>query len=459
MKRQYLLVLSVITILFSQISWAETTKLAAPVNLPNTVRAMKSPGFWIARHPFPDKVILDRGETGIFNANIRKEDDLVADPSSIGPFYPGDKLKERLETRIKELSSETLYNENGGRIGEAAFKKIRDRMAIDLVYKKCAVKYGVVCAYSDQRSLPAEEMMTKEPGDKWFDELQNNSLDIGTPVAVLHESSDNKWVYVTGPSSSGWIKKESVAFADQDSVKRFENANPFILVTSAKADIYLDGALTSYHDFIRMGSTLPCYDKPERGVVMVRIPYRGDDGNLIEMKGFMKREDVNFGYLKYTPRNIIEQAFKLLNAPYGWGSSCGEQDCSAFIQEIFSTVGITMPRNSAGQGEVGYLLAEFSEKAPDSVKIETISHEAIGGITTLKMKGHIMLYLGMYANRPYAMHATYGYGEKSALGDVDRVINKVTLSELSLGTGGKKGSLLERIAVIRLISDKDIKGK
>jgi hypothetical protein len=459
MKRSYFAVVFVITILISQTLWAETTRLAAPENLPNTVRQMKSPGFWVARHPFPDKVILDRSEIAAFNANIRKEDDLVVDPSGIGPVYPGDDLKKILELQIKEFRAKTLFNQSGGRISEVTFKKIQERMAIDLVYKKCIVKYGIVCAYSDQRKLPVEEIMIKEAGDKGFDELQNNSFDIGTPLAILHESSDGKWVYVTAPSSSGWIKKENVAFAGVDAVKRFENATPFIVVTSPKADIYLDGGLTAYYDFVRMGTTLPCYDKADRGVVMVRIPYKTDDGKLVEMKGFMKREDVNFGFREYTPRAIIEQAFKLLNAPYGWGGSSGEQDCSAFIQEIFSTVGINMPRNSAGQGEVGYLLAEFSDKSPGRVKLDTISREAVGAVTTLKMKGHIMLYLGMYAKEPYVIHATYGYGEKSILGDVDRVINKVVVSDLSLGSGGKKGSLLERISTIRLLSDKEIKGK
>ena len=165
----------------------------------------------------------------------------------------------------------------------------------------------------------------------------------------------------------------------------------------------------------------------------------------------MKKKDVHKGYLPYTPRNIIEQAFSLLNAPYGWGGMYGEQDCSRFIQEIFATVGINMPRNSTDQAKVGELIARFDEKTKEEEKIKIILSRAIGGITTLRLKGHIMLYLGSVNGRPYVIHETWGYKEKGFLRDRIRVINKVVISDLSLGKDSKNGSLLKRIDTVRLI--------
>ena len=429
--------------------WSESVKRAAPQDLANITRAMKSPGFWITRHPFPDRVILDPRGIRAFNENLEKRTLITGDPSGIGPYYPGEALRASLEAKLKDYTTGTFYNRSGAKIGEEIFQKIRERMAIELVDKKVEVRHGVLWTYADQRELPTDEIMTKEPLDAEFDELQNNSLDIGTPLAILHETSDHEWVYTMGPSSSGWVYKEYVAFCSPVSCKRFESSEHFVVVTSPKADIYLDGALTVYHDFVRMGTRLASDPRTERGAVVARIPYYDDDGRLREIKGFIKREDVNFGYLAYTPRAIIEQAFKLLNAPYGWGSAAGEQDCSAFIQMIFATVGITMPRNSQGQGEAGYLLGEFTEKTPVSIKLAALAREAVGGITTLKLKGHIMLFLGMHEKRPYAIHATY----------IDRSINRVVISDLELGKGSKKGSLLERLTDMRLVADKIIKGK
>ncbi len=42
----------------------------------------------------------------------------------------------------------------------------------------------------------------------------------------------------------------------------------------------------------------------------------------------------------------------MLNQPYGWGDMYGEQDCSRFLQMVFATVGIMLPRDSKDQAQV-----------------------------------------------------------------------------------------------------------
>lgn len=457
--KKTLLAVSLVTIFSVQPVWGANAKLAASSSLPNTNIAMKNPGFWIARHPFPDKVILSPSGVEAFNRGLMQNPGLVADPANIDASYPGDELRSMLEKDFRDVASQVLYDDRGKKVNEAALKKIKDNMALDLVYKKCITRYGVVRTYTDQRILPSDDIMAREPGDTEFDRLQQSSLDIGTQLAILHESIDHKWLYARTPSSWGWVRKDSVAFCSADALKRIRDSRPFIVVTAPKADIYLDGALTSYYETVRMGARFPAYEKAEHGMVMVRVPIRGDDGRLSEMTAFIKRADVNFGYLPYTPRSVIEEAFKLLNAPYGWGGAGQEQDCSAFLQEVFATVGIILPRNSAEQEEAGYLLAEFSDKTPDTVKFDMLAREAVGGITTLGLKGHIMLYLGIYGLKPYAIHATYGYAEKTGMGEVDRVVNRVAVSDLSLGAGSNKGSLLERLGTVRLMADEDVKAK
>ena len=66
----------------------------------------------------------------------------------------------------------------------------------------------------------------------------------------------------------------------------------------------------------------------------------------------MNEEDVHPGFLPYTARNIYKQALVMLNQPYGWGDMYGEQDCSRFLQMVFATVGIMLPRDSKDQAQV-----------------------------------------------------------------------------------------------------------
>ncbi|MCX5681600.1 MAG: NlpC/P60 family protein, partial [Candidatus Omnitrophica bacterium] len=151
------------------------------------------------------------------------------------------------------------------------------------------------------------------------------------------------------------------------------------------------------------------------------------------------------------PRNIMDQAFKLLNAPYGWGGAQGEQDCSGFLQEVFSTVGILLPRDSSAQAKVGVPLGQFEKNENDQKKLDILSHQAIGGVTVIRLDNHIMLFLGMVEDKPYAIHATWGFRERGWPQDRVCLIGRVAVTGLDLGKGSSRGSLLERIISIKNI--------
>jgi hypothetical protein len=302
-----------------------------------------------------------------------------------------------------------------------------------------------------------------EKDDIDFDELQNSALDVGTPLVVLHQTKDGQWLYGKTQLSEGWVQSRDVAMTDLNGIKPYGSSDRFVVVVAPKADVFLDRELTRYDDYVRMGAVLPL-SKEDGNIVEVRIPTRDLQGALVEVSGYLRKQDISVDFLPYTPRNIIDQAFKMLNSPYGWGDMYGEQDCSRFIQEVFSTVGIVMPRNSKQQSQIGILAIDFSGKESLGAKLAMLEQKAAAGVTTLYMKGHIMLYLGWVEGRPYAIHASWGYREKcSRVGvgqescqEVVRVMNRVVVSDLSLGEGSRKRSLLERLLTVRRL---DVSGR
>jgi len=426
---------------------------SSPNTIPNTNRQMQSPGFWIARNNCADKVILNPAGIVLFNSKTENKLKLVKDLSKTVPVYAGSELSSSLRKQIDGFFRRKLYSKNSIRAGENFYREISRRINFEAIPRQINARYGFVCCYVDQRLLPTDEILTIEPGDSAFDELQNSSLDIGTPVVILHETKDNGWVYAYSPASSGWIKKDSVAFCGFDEFKSFLEKAPFVVTVSAKSDIFRDSELKQHVDYARMGARFPLAGNFDSGVVSVFVPGQTKEGKLIERIAYMRNADVNIGYLAYTPRNIIQQAFKLLNAPYSWGGKNGEQDCSGFVQEVFSTAGIILPRNSAEQGQVGRLLGNFSEKTDNESKVRILDKQAVGGAALLRLKGHILIYLGMYAGRPYVIHEIHAYRQRQGLGkDIVRKINRTVVSDLSLGEGSRKGSLLDRVVSIRNIS-------
>ena len=183
-------------------------------------------------------------------------------------------------------------------------------------------------------------------------------------------------------------------------------------------------------------------------MVQVQLPCRGDDGRLRVCRGYISGKEVSNGFLPYTPRNIIYQSFACLNAPYGWGGMHGDQDCSRFVNAIFATVGLRLPRNSSAQAKVGVSLGEFDDHGGVPEKLDILHHRAEAGATLLYLNGHIMLYLGEMAAEPYVIHALWGYGDSGGNRSQIRVTNAVRVTSLSLGAGSVKGSLLERLKTI-----------
>lgn len=435
----------------------EKLDYAAPSLLAHTTREMKTAGFWISRHPFPDQIILLSEEIQLLNCEIQNKLKLTKDIPHLPASFSGKELKTALENKLVELAERKLYLKKN-KATKSFYKEIKNNLNLDAIPLQIPVQFGFIVHFADQRFLPASEGLYEKPKDIDFDELQNSDLDAGAPVVILHKSRDEKWLYVESEISSGWVEAKNVAAGKLKDLQEFLEKPLFVVVTAPKADIFLDQKLTHYYDYVRMGMRFAiegwkckyCFLNQNSPVVLIRFPLRNNDGTLHWKTAYMKAEDVHADYLPYTPRRIIEQAFKLLNEPYGWGGMHGEQDCSRFLQEVFATVGLMLPRDSKDQAKVGRRAAVFDEKTPDATKLGALARQA-GGITILPLKGHIMLYLGMLDGRPYAIHATRGYRQRVGLGEIGRITNRVVVSDLSLGEGSRKGSWLKRILKVVVV--------
>lgn len=424
----------------------------APSLLPGTEQPMKTAGFWISRHPCPDRLILTADEIQNLNETMVSDLEVTKDIMHMPSPFPGNTLRECIEEDLGRYREQTFFLRDGRKVSTAFFNEIKQTINSKDIPGKISLRYGLIVHYASQRVLPTEQTLYAEPMDIDFDELQNNALDVGTPVVILHESIDGEWLYVFDRMHRGWIEKDKIAFCSLADVKMFISLPDFVVVTASKGDIYRHPSLMEWYDYARMGTRFLYKDKIGAEIIHIIIPVRRIDGNVSFESAYMRTSEVNVGYLPYTPRMIIQQAFTMINEPYGWGGMYGEQDCSRFIKEIFNTVGLYLPRNSSKQALVGVPIGEYPDDTPDAVKREALARDALAGITLLRLRGHIMLFLGFVNDKPYAIHETWGYRERRWYGDRIRVINRVAVTDLSLGQGSKKGSYLKRMYAIRMLT-------
>lgn len=427
--------------------------LAAPTLLPGTDRSMLTAGYWISRHPSPDVLILTAEQIAGLNRYIEKDLKTVADITRIPMPYSGSDLAAAMQKDISRLRAKPRYLSSGRPAPGAFYERLAEDM--DVAAMNPATNsdhrpdYGVVVRFSDQRILPTLEPLYGDPSEVDFDNLQNNTLELGTPLLLLHRTRDLKWTYARSPSSSGWVESRHIARCSPEALEDFIHPDRFVVILRPKTDIYRNPGLTYSEEYVQMGVRLPLIGA-EENAYQVLIPISDSQGYLVRQQGYVQKNQASEGYLPYTARNMLQQAFEMLNAPYGWGGMYGEQDCSRYIQQVFATVGVSFPRNSADQSVVGKLIAEFYPDTSEFIKIHSLD-QAIGGITTLYQKGHIMLYLGKAGSLPYAIHETWAYRAPDGDQDLTFKINRVAVTDLDLGKGSRSGSLLERLKSVRMV--------
>jgi hypothetical protein len=434
----------------SPVITAAPSQVIAPALIEGTRSEMNSAGYWIGRHPYPDKLIVDPKGIKELNETIRNDLRISYDLSSYPATYPGHDLLSALQKDYAAISRLRLFQSGGAPVAKAHLSTIKENMAMGKIPSEISVRFGFVTKGADLRSLPVAEGFYQARVKRDFDQLQTSILDIGTSVAVLHTSANGKWHYVVAPLGEGWMEGSRLALCPSEAMRAYLKKTDFVVITSVKGDLYLNREMTNFYDRTRMGQRFPMVQ--DRGeAVEISIPGNNGNGSACFTSAFIRKKEVNRGYLPYTPRTIILQAFEFLNDPYGWGDMNGEQDCSSFIRGVFATVGIELPRNSQFQSKAGRLLGTFGRGIPLDQKREILSVQGIGGITLLGMTGHIMLYLGSVDGNPYAIHGLYGYHDKANNKESFIVVKRFVVTDLNLGRSSRIGPILKRVHTVTII--------
>jgi len=384
------------------------SKTKQAIIIVNKNRHLNIAEFWINNIEKPNKPIMTEKEIEYFNNDTAYKKKTINYFKDIPKAYSTSFIKEKIFKSYKNIQKRISHFADGNEISNDFYKEIKEEINLNDFYKKNrTTRYALTVNYTNQKIIPTELSLLKNSTQIHFDRNQNSALDIATPIAILHSSKDGFWHYGIGPSSSGWVRDRDIAFGEREEIVNYLESKNFVVTTSAKNPLMIK---EKYFDYLRMGVRLP-YIMELKDMTMVMIPIRNEDGKLIFSNASIKTSHIHKGYLPYTPQIILTQAFKFLNAPYGWGGMYGEQDCSKFLQEVYATTGVKLPRNSSSQSNVGKEKVELSGISQNA-KEEFVNNFSIIGGTIFHLKGHIVLYIGNYKGEPYIIHTVWGESSK-----------------------------------------------
>jgi len=424
-----------------------------------------TPGYWVGQQPHPDRVLLDRAGIAAQNARMRAQDPAIHDLRALPAQLPRDAIQKEIEA-LSTLPKRTLYDLQDQALDAKTLDALGDSLALDAIADQTPLRYGLVTHRAALRTFPTAQRVFSSTDDHDIDRFQESALFPGDAVAVLHESRDGQWLFVTSERYSAWIEKRYVGIGSARQVFGYGANGPYRVVTGATATTVFTPEQPQVSQLqLDMGLRVPVIadwnpSEPVNGQLpytswVVQLPIRTAQGALELVPALLPRiADTAGDYLPLTSRNFITQAFKFLGERYGWGHSYDARDCSGFTSEIYRAFGVLLPRNTSQQSVSPALdRIAFAEGDPDTKRTDAVKQLALGNLVYIP--GHVMVVLGHTGGLTYVIHDTAGGGWPGPDGKrVAGHLNGVSVTPLEPMLASDTVSYIDRITNIQRIGPK-----
>jgi len=407
---------------------------------------------WIRSSSDPDKVILNPEEIEKFNAENPLNDSYIINILNLPKTIEGKNIRDKISAKARNLLKENLYVTADIPLETAERNRIVALMDTAGVPDIITLKFGVMLHREMGIEFPAAIPVMTEPGDNEFDYGVASTIDMGEPVALLHTSKDGLWSYVQTYGFTCWIHSSAVAFGDIETVRKLSDRSMPILAVTHRVSVFPSPEEDTAMGSIEMGSYLTL-TTAGTNYLEVLVPARGIHNELVAKRGYIRRgSEISMGFLPYTLRNVYRQCFELFGRRYGWGGMYEERDCASYVMSVFRCFGFRLPRNSSKLIQASPCVIPLKEYDRDT-RLEILSSSP-EGITIIGYPGHVMIYLGSMNGTPYIIHSTWAWRSSvNAETDVTHRLARVTVSDLLLGDGSKKGALIDKVTQIAIFGN------
>ena len=352
-----------------------------------------TPEYWMAKNPDGDKLLFTYRQIDRMNAEMLEKDDYAADLKN----FPQSLTPNNLRAKIEKLTEDVRL------VGTQPVMANRN---LDKLEYDVGVLYAVTTERVNVRLLP------QPPTGERSDKVQGTALDPAEPVAVLWESKDGKFSFVQAKYYFGWVNKNSLAFTDRETWLTYVEPEKFLVVTTNKKFVNVNGKIILF----QMGAKIPLQNSAmQNNYWTARLPVI-ENNRLKEFPVKILNDDnVSDDYLQPTTNNFIRQSFKFLGNIYSWGGLENSVDCSAFVQDVYRSMGI--PRDADRQAGCMPILSVFNN-VTRAERVDIVRRAPTGAL--LLIPKHVMMKLGNDGNgTPIIIHAVGGLTRKVIVSDLN----------------------------------------
>lgn len=403
--------------------------------------------YWTGKNSSGNTVIVAAKDLEMLNLQIRQKSgntivDLAKYPEKVYTQWIKGKITSAMSIGKFDGAEVPKLFKGGAALTEFSYTQAQKNCGLDALPAVCTVRYALTIDRTNIRLLPEEDGWFESATDTHYDNLQATALDPCEPVAVLIESADKKFVLIDSRNYSGWVKPSTLAFTDKATWMKYVAPKNYLTVTASRKTIPHGKA------FFQMGGKvlLRATDVQKDGTWAIYMPSIDANGTIIE-QGLNVANDSSVvnGVLPCTENNLIKQAFRFHGESYGWGGLENNVDASSFVQDVYRSVGIELPRDVARQEKVMARSISLNGMNREQ-RIEILKKCKAGSL--LFAPGHVMIYLGIDdKGEPLVIHAVSSYFTFEDGKTVKRYVRKVLVSDLHF-MNINKVEMIDRLTTI-----------
>jgi len=421
----------------------------------------QSATYWLQRSPEVDKLLLQAATIQDGNRRLLASEPGMADWNTWPNRVPAAAIRQRIEALSKRPDT-VLFKTVDTSISSEDIDAWLDNLDLANIQDADDRLFGMLVKRSALRRFPTDQRAYDSKGGIDIDRLQESAVFPGTPVAVLHESKDRKWLFIQSENYAAWVNADAVGLASRQVVMTHAQKQPRRIVTGSQIrTVFQPDSTQVSEQVLDMGSTLPLrtdwpLSKPVNGqgglgAWIVDFPLRLDNGMLHFKPVLIARSaDTAEAPLAATRGNLIRQSFKFIGERYGWGHDYNGRDCSGFVSETYRSLGILLPRNTGEQQRMGtYGRIAFTPEMTRVQRLEKIRRLRIGDLVFIP--GHVMLVIGQDSHGPWVIHDSQNSGVVIG-GQFHRLpTNGVAVTPLLAMSSSPEKSYIEAITAVQRI--------
>ena len=385
--------------------------------------------YWLERHDDAelDRPILSPGDIAAYNAAIGRnpggnptaQHDLLARPDRAALTKSSE---ERLAYMRSKLDSGEFVTEGGQPPSPNTLQafdsspQLAKRFQLFVTYAPVQIRCG-----------PYPDALFAADEHSGYDRNACSTAHAQEPVQVLGTSKGGMRLVRTR-YALGWMPAKA----------------PLVRVPRARQEAFVRGPFAWARERVRFaaGGSVPRF---------TTVPMAGPNAVWLAAQDGISRRPREQGLLAttrpITRRTLLTTAFAYLGTPYGLGGQDGGRDCSRLTLDLFETFDLALPRHSGLQAKSGSRAFDLPTHMSSEEKLARIDEAASHAVVLLVLPGHIMLYLGRDdAGTPMVLHSLGEYARPCEDGGETVVdVRKTIVSDLALGRGSSRTSLIERV--------------